>query len=369
MLEFSYAIHLKKLVAEAAKADPEYKVFGASSHKYRLNPVISLGKVRQFEKEFHITLPEEYVFFLTTVGNGGAGPYYGLYSLEKLACYNYDKDHKYPVFIDNTLTLEKWQNTINAMDDCTDEEFDQIESQILSGALKIGTQGCTYGNLLMCQGSETGKIVYDDEDWFFDNPPFLTGMTFLDWYERFFEEIIADHRVNSYGYKRLGTEEELMKDYDAAINLEQKAKILSSLFRFKKLTDKTVLWLMNMDERTFDAAKVQLLLQSDVRKGLTVFESLLNGKNIIAAVDSAWAIPEPYKNNYYQSLLKVLYEENTVDKEQILYFLKGCSCKKAADLAAFAERQQTNSNTRKTAIYVMESCDDINNCKNREIER
>ncbi len=84
-------------------------------------------------------------------------------------------------------------------------------------------------------------------------------MTFLDWYEQFFEEIAADHWVNFYGYKRLGTEEELMRDYDAAIDLEQKAKVLSSFFRLKKLNDKTVTWLMNMDERRFDAAKVRLL--------------------------------------------------------------------------------------------------------------
>lgn len=360
ILGFTYANHLKKLVAKAAKADPEYKVFGASSHKYCLNPVISLKEVRQFEMEYHITLPEEYVFFLTKVGNGGAGPYYGLYSLEKLKCYNDANNPDNPVFIDNSLTLEKWQDTINAMDDCTDEEYDQIESRILSGALKIGTQGCTFGNLLMCQGSETGKIVYDDVDWFFDKPPFLTGMTFLDWYEQFFEEIAADHWVNFYGYKRLGTEEELMRDYDAAIDLEQKAKVLSSFFRFKKLNDKTVTWLMNMDERRFDAAKVRLLLQSDIIKGLTVFESLLTGKNIIAAVDSAFAIPASHKNTYYQCMLKLLYEENAVDKEQILYFLKDCSCKKAADLAAYAKSQQINSKTRQTTIYVMESCDDMN---------
>ncbi len=117
---------------------------------------------------------------------------------------------------------------------------------------------------------------------------------------------------------------------------------------------------MNMDERRFDAAKVRLLLQSDIIKGLTVFESLLTGKNIIAAVDSAFAIPASHKNTYYQCMLKLLYEENAVDKEQILYFLKDCSCKKAADLAAYAESQQINSKTRQTTIYVMESCDDMN---------
>jgi len=30
-----------------------------------------------------IKLPEDYVYFLTQISNGGAGPYYGLCSLEK----------------------------------------------------------------------------------------------------------------------------------------------------------------------------------------------------------------------------------------------------------------------------------------------
>jgi hypothetical protein len=35
-------------------------------------------------------------------------------------------------------------------------------------------------------------------------------MTFLEWYENYFREIISENSVNSYGYIRLGKEEELI---------------------------------------------------------------------------------------------------------------------------------------------------------------
>lgn len=43
--------------------------------------------MKRFEARYNVKLPPEYVFFITQVGNGGAGPYYGLYPLEKLAVY------------------------------------------------------------------------------------------------------------------------------------------------------------------------------------------------------------------------------------------------------------------------------------------
>ena len=131
-------------------------------------------------------------------------------------------------------------------DDCTDEVYDAIEEQILAGALVIGTRGCSYDTLMMCKGSETGKIVYDDYDRWSDCPPFLTGMTFLDWFECFFEEIIAGHDVTSYGVKRLDTEEELIKAYAATADEEEKWEILSSLWRFEKLSTQAVDLLMNI---------------------------------------------------------------------------------------------------------------------------
>lgn len=66
--------------------------------------------IYNYENKYNIKLPEEYIFFLTQVGNGGAGPYYGLYPLEELAKHN--PHHAYisnPSFINAHLTKDKWK--------------------------------------------------------------------------------------------------------------------------------------------------------------------------------------------------------------------------------------------------------------------
>jgi hypothetical protein len=65
------------------RSDPEYRLFGADWHKYRLAACLSPSQVATCETEYVIELPEDYVEFLTTAGNGGAGPGYGL---ERFLC-------------------------------------------------------------------------------------------------------------------------------------------------------------------------------------------------------------------------------------------------------------------------------------------
>jgi hypothetical protein len=62
-------------------ADPGLRRFGAATHRYRLNPVLSEGEVLGFEKRLGVRLPKEYREFVTQAGDGGAGPGYGIYAL------------------------------------------------------------------------------------------------------------------------------------------------------------------------------------------------------------------------------------------------------------------------------------------------
>ena len=48
---------------------------------YSLGPVLSLAEVEEFERAHSCCLPEDYREFLMRVGNGGAGPEWGLSSL------------------------------------------------------------------------------------------------------------------------------------------------------------------------------------------------------------------------------------------------------------------------------------------------
>ena len=123
-LSDAHAAYLKDLVKRAGKKDGTREIFGSSKHGYKLNPTVTQEEVRRFEARWHLTLPDEYVFFLTKVGNGGAGPYYGLDSLENLARYNeylgfYDARDKeaLPPFIDRNMSPVNWARAMKEMED------------------------------------------------------------------------------------------------------------------------------------------------------------------------------------------------------------------------------------------------------------
>src|SRR4051794_40138647 len=68
-----------ELLSELDRRDPKRKVFGASAHQYKLNPRLAVSIVEAFEDRHGLRLPDDYRAFITEVGNGGAGPHYGLF--------------------------------------------------------------------------------------------------------------------------------------------------------------------------------------------------------------------------------------------------------------------------------------------------
>lgn len=97
------------------------------------------------------------------------------------------------VFIDKNLTLEKWNSAVEELEKTDgDAAYETLMRKMLSGALVIGTQGCTVDTLLMCGGSEYGKIVYIDWNLDMDNPPMITGFTFEKWILTYFHKIAVN---------------------------------------------------------------------------------------------------------------------------------------------------------------------------------
>ena len=327
-LSDAHAAYLKDLVKRAGKKDGTREIFGSSKHGYKLNPTVTQEEVRRFEAHWHLTLPDEYVFFLTKVGNGGAGPYYGLYSLENLARYNeylgfYDDRDKeaLPSFIDRNMSPVNWARAMEEMEDINDDnEYDARMKQVCSGLLVIGTQGCTYDNLLMWKGSERGKIVYIDWNMEPEYGPFLTGLTFLEWFEQYFLEILAGHNLTSYGYISLKSQQELRKEYGGAVLTEDKLRILAGFHKFTEAEPETIELLLQRDRPETDGAKGEL--------------------------------------RFYGKMLGLLYRPDIKDKARILFFLGDCSNRKAADLKGFAENMDNSSEDRRTAVYVMGKCPD-----------
>lgn len=148
------AQEIHALLAEVARADPGRSVFGAKRHHYRLNPPCPEATVAEFERTNGITLPEDYRRFVTEVGDGGAGPYYGL---------NY---HQLSANISN-LT-QPFSLT----------ESGDVPDEGVTGGLFLADQGCGTGTWLIVRGLSYGTVWEGCDD---ISP---TGLSFWQWYEQ-----------------------------------------------------------------------------------------------------------------------------------------------------------------------------------------
>lgn len=192
-----FAEELKQLAACARNSDPDYSAFAAFHHKYFFNPPADVEKVIQFEQKYNVTIPEAYSAYLTMVGNGGPGPGYGVYSLEKLEEYNscFLREYNEDVFINDQLTKEIWSETVAKLENANGDAYDKLLASIMSGAIEIGTFGCGLSILLMLRGSEKGKIVYFDWEMNPDVLPVLKDVTFEHWIIDYFQKVICGEAI------------------------------------------------------------------------------------------------------------------------------------------------------------------------------
>ena len=371
---------VKFWVSKAREADPELKVFGASSHKYRFAPPINLQEVRAFEQKHDIKLPENYVRILTELGNGGPGPYYGLYPLSRIKTDYSDHIGSDITFLDASLTPEIWKQVMQGLDCVDDEEqYDADMRKVVANAVVIGTQGCTYDTMLMCAGSEAGKIINIDWNLEEDFPPKFTHMTLEEWYLGFFREVAAKNNISWYGYYRLGTEEELIAAYEKASGLEPEARrserldILSSLERFRQLSSDTIRRLCRNPDDSIIASLIRLIMRSDKATGLAMFDERFYGDHPEKVILMCRSIPDESKDRYYQRALEILYAPEISERpiraiagrgeepcaERLLFFLGECPCRSVMDLMLYAKSAQNPDKCRGTAAYVICKCPDV----------
>jgi hypothetical protein len=201
---------IKRKLDHLRQIDASRSIFGAESHQYQLNPCLSESQIRAFEQTYAIRLPDDYRSFLQTIGNGGAGPYYGIIPLERsLRDWCREEDPLYPskVFPLNT-NLELY-----TLDPTADFER-YMTSYYTQGTIDIGDYGCAIYFLLVVTGSEHGSIWVDDRA--SDGGIIVltqqidqdTRVDFLTWYENWLNTSIRDvqgmHREPEYGYLEYG---------------------------------------------------------------------------------------------------------------------------------------------------------------------
>jgi len=75
------------------RTDPGFTRFGSAGHRYLLNQPLTESAVTAFEVRCGVSLPKDYRTFLLEVGDGGAGPFYGVFRLDRSdhSAGNYDR--------------------------------------------------------------------------------------------------------------------------------------------------------------------------------------------------------------------------------------------------------------------------------------
>lgn len=169
---------LRAKLATMAELDAERQVFGAENHGWALNAPLCEDEVERFEAEHGVTLPDEYRRFLLRLGNGGAGPYYGLAPLEV-----WDAEalrDSPPADLARPFPLAGTWMPVDAEGEETPAAWPE-KANPFDGCVFLADIGCGYNAFLVVNGNARGAVWEDYTAG--DGAIEQRDASFLDWYE------------------------------------------------------------------------------------------------------------------------------------------------------------------------------------------
>jgi len=189
------------------------KAFGFEAHGFRMNPVLAESEAAAFEQDHKIVIPSDYRRFVTELGNGGAGPFYGVFPLG---------------FMDDNFNLRLWQENDsnvgtlskpfsfraewNDRSDYPDAELQKRDakeydrrierfegrywsSELMNGAFPICHEGCALRVWLVVTGEQAGKLWEDRRSEYAGLRPVRladgSDATFSGWYKEWLDNCFA----------------------------------------------------------------------------------------------------------------------------------------------------------------------------------
>ena len=306
-------LRIQDKLVQAKEADKDLEVFGADGHQYHLNPPVSETEVLAFEKKYGVSLPEDYRAFVQTIGDAKAqkldtmaGPYYGLYAFgTQVNDLVYDQTETYlkaPCALSPDMTQEEWKALSDPllMSEEEDEGFENYEQEedktqteedytqqcgkVFDGLLPLGSQGCADYHALILTGPYAGRVV--NVNWDLLKPVFAFETNFLDWYERYLDEVISgqliDDRFTWFGYYRGEAAEVLLNEYEHTTDRKTQTDCLEGVYHKKlplepALLDKIEkLITLNNEDRDF---LIEILSQSSYERAKPYLQTLVTEKS------------------------------------------------------------------------------------------
>ena len=303
---------IQQKLAQAKAADKDLEVFGASSHKYHLNPPVTEAEVLAFEEKYGVSLPEDYRAFVQTIGDANAqkldtmaGPYYGLYAfgtqVNDLVYAQTETYLKAPCALSPDMTQEEWEALSSSLltdeeedeDDFedeeevetteTEEEYTRQCGKFFVGLLPLGSQGCADYHALILTGPYAGRVV--NVNWDLLKPVFAFETNFLDWYERYLDEVISgqllDDRPTWFGYHRGEPAEVLLTEYEQTTDRKTQTDCLDGVYHKRPPLSDTVLdkveklIALNNEDRDF---LIEILTLSSYKRAKPYLDTLVTEK-------------------------------------------------------------------------------------------
>lgn len=218
-----FAILIRDLESVRASGS-SFGVFGEEAHRYELNPTLSEEELSEFETDRGIRLPDDYRQFLVRVGNGGAGPFYGLFRLGEM---DDGFGHgPWGAFVGRLSSpfphSGPWNDLAGKPDDqaaMNSEEYDALieaferryfDTCQVEGAIPICHVGCALRQWLIITGPEAGNVWCDDRADYKGLHPLKSHgrdrTTFFEWYRDWLDEVLSKVQLwETRSSKRWGT--------------------------------------------------------------------------------------------------------------------------------------------------------------------
>ena len=194
---------IEQILDCARAVDRKYELFGSSTHKYKLNPPIQASFVREIEEKYGFTLPEDYFRFITEVGDGGAGPDYGIQSFTEFLKEHkapYEEDYWIPYryslakpFVPRPMAseeVEEFAFARQAYEENPDHFFvyekeDENELCDTDGYFTLGTHGCQWDFGLIITGDRRGQVFDNDNEGAYS----FVANSFTEFYQKWLDRI------------------------------------------------------------------------------------------------------------------------------------------------------------------------------------
>ncbi|MEV4088530.1 hypothetical protein AB0J43_50550 [Nonomuraea fuscirosea] len=209
----------------AARALPVLPdAFGVEAHGFELGPPLPEAVVTEFEQRHEVTLPAEYRLFVTELGDGGAGPGYGLSRLNTSCCTHHRSGHlaQASPYLPGPRYVDDWEERY--------EDPPGPDRAFLRGTLEIAGHGCSLVTQLTVAGPARGRLFNLDHEGPL-GPYVVEDADFLAWYERWLDETVAGYDVGWFGERLPLEEAELVAVLTDEPSSERRARAGQSLLQ------------------------------------------------------------------------------------------------------------------------------------------